>query len=196
MRTSFGHLVAVGRAQRHRRHVLARQRALDRERDAHRLAGNAESRHIETQQLDIGQSRSASHRHGEDRHAFQIARPSPPRHGGCPSFQSPSEASTIRPQIRVAFPAPRRAGRIQIACLARRRRLRKGLNHRPSNRSSSSFQEAVAVKRLDRLAPCGHACRAGRLVRRRASPCSPSRPTTRQPPASLPGDTLRPIRAG
>ncbi len=94
----LGHLVAVGRTQRDGRRELARQRALDRERHAHRLAGDAEGRHVQAQELDVGQPRPAAHRHGKDRHA-----PHPQR------ARRPAPAAGPRSSRR-RRPARRRAG--------------------------------------------------------------------------------------
>ena len=68
------HLVAVGGAERDRRRSAAGQRAFDREWNAHRLAGDAEGRGVEAQQLDIRQPLRAADRHGEHGNAGHAER--------------------------------------------------------------------------------------------------------------------------
>ena len=56
--------------------IVPRQRAVDRKRNAHGLAGDAEGGHVQAQELDVGQPRAAADRHREDRH------PAHPQPGG------------------------------------------------------------------------------------------------------------------
>ena len=62
----LGDALAVGGFERDRGGERAGQGALDGERDADRLAGDAEGGRIEAEQLDIGQARRTPDRDGED----------------------------------------------------------------------------------------------------------------------------------
>ena len=129
MRTSFDDFVAVGRRKRHGRHVFARQRAFDRERDPHRLAGHAERWCVEAQELDVGQASRAADGNGEDGHALESASRAAAWTGGGPSFQSPSDARQRSPQVLEPSAKSPASGSLQVRAVARLGRRERLIDH-------------------------------------------------------------------
>ncbi len=138
----FRHFVAVGRVELHRRRSYSRGSVLSIVNGMRTdLAGDAERRGVEAQQLDIRQPLRAADRHGEHRHVRHAAAERPLRPAARP--RSSRRRRPARSPAATAIFSSAAASGVQIGAAAGRR-LGERLHHdvEPFARAVARFRFA------------------------------------------------------